>query len=289
MLRQIIINADDFGCTPGVSQGILEAHLNGIVTSTSVMVNMPTAEQWVKTALEEALDLGLGLHLNLTTGRPVSRLKDVEGLVDADGVFYPKRELLDRLPTIDPAYVERELLAQVARFEQITGRLPDHLDSHHHITYMSPPTMKLMAKLARELEVPMRRPLPGGDDISAAADFLEALGGFTNRVYVEELAAVIQGYTAHISTPMPDHLNIEFHDEQTTLGDLLLILLHVPEGITELVCHPAYVDDELRQMSNYVEPREAELAALTHPSARELLNSEFIQLLNFGDLKLFAR
>ena len=63
MLRQIIVNADDFGYTPGVSQGILEAHLNGIVTSTSVMVNMPAAEQWVKTALKEAPDLGLGLHL----------------------------------------------------------------------------------------------------------------------------------------------------------------------------------------------------------------------------------
>ena len=61
------------------------------------------------------------------------------------------------------------------------------------------------------------------------------------------------------------------------------------EGITELVCHPGHVDDELRQTASYVEPREAELAALTHPSARELLNSEFIQLLNFGDLKLFAR
>lgn len=288
MLRQVIVNADDYGYTPGISQGILDAHRNGIVTSTSVMVNMPAAEAWVKTALEEAPDLGLGLHLNLTTGRPVSKLEDVEGLARADGFFHGKRDLINLLPTIDPAHVERELLAQVARFEAIAGRLPDHLDSHHHITYMSPPTMKLMVKLARELEVPIRRPLPGGDN-AAAADFLEALGGFTNRAYVEELADVIQGYSAQINTPMPDHLNVEFHDEQTALGDLLLILLHLPEGVTELMCHPGRVDDELRQTTNYVEPREAELAALTHPSAREVLNSEFIQLLNFGDLKLFAR
>lgn len=291
MLRQLIVNADDFGRTPGVSQGIIRAHQEGIVTSTTVMVNMPAAEEWVRRAAEEAPELGIGLHLNLTAGQPVSAPGDVPDLVTASGGFHSKDALLARLPTLDVTQVEREMLAQVARFQEIAGHLPDHLDSHHHITYLSPPTVKLMVKLARELDIPIRNPLPApADDPEHVVRSLErVVGGLPNRAYVEEMIDIIRGYTRQAGVRMPDQLNADFYGERAILGDLLLILLDLPEGITELMCHPGEVDDALRAVSGYAEERGMELAALTHPSTREVINTEFIQLLNFGDVTLFAR
>lgn len=287
MLRQLIVNADDYGYTPGTSRGILRGHQEGIVTSTSVMVNMPAAVEWVPKAVGEAPDLGLGLHINLTAGAPVSLPGDVPDLVAPGGGFYPRDTLIGLMPGLDITQVEREMLAQVARFEEIAGRLPDHLDSHHHITYLNPPIIKLMVKLAHELDIPIRNPLPGDPENTeqVAAKIAALVGIAPDRAYLEEMVDIIRGYVSSAGVRMPDRLNVEFFGETATLGDLLLILLDTPEGVTELMSHPGEVDDELRASSGYLESREAELAALTHPGAREVVNSEFIQLINFGDLK----
>lgn len=287
MLRQLIVNADDYGYTPGTSRGILKAHQSGIVTSTSVMVNMPAAAEWVPKAIAETPALGLGLHITLTAGEPVSLPDDVPDLVAPGGGFYPRDTLIGLMPGLNITQVEREMLAQVARFEEIAGRLPDHLDSHHHITYLNPPIIKLMVKLAHELDIPIRNPLPGDPDDTeqVAAKIAELVSIAPDTAYLEEMVDIIRGYVSSAGVRMPDRLNVSFFGERATLGDLLLLLLDTPEGVTELMCHPAEIDDELRATSGYLEPREAELAALTHPSAREALNSEFIQLINFGDLK----
>lgn len=287
MLRQLIVNADDYGLTPGVSRGILKAHQAGIVTSTSVMINMRAAEEWLHTAQAGAPELGLGLHINLTTGSPVSQPGDIPDLVRPNGTFHPHEEIIGLLPTIDITQIEREMLAQVARFEEITGKLPDHLDSHDHIAYLSPATVKLLIKLAQELSIPVRNPLPAGD-FSHQSDFLhrQMRNRFT-RVYAEEMVDILHSYAEKGDIVMPGHLVSGLYGDGATLGNLLLLLLDVPEGLTELMAHPGEVDADLPKWSTYIEKRQDELDALTHPSAREVINSEFIQLLNFGDIKLF--
>ena len=85
MLRQLIVNADDFGFTEGVSRGILRGHHEGIVTSTSVMINFPAALDWVSRARQDAPDLGLGLHLVLTAGRPAAPHDRAGGLRGQSG------------------------------------------------------------------------------------------------------------------------------------------------------------------------------------------------------------
>ncbi len=87
MTKCLVVNADDFGRTAGVSQGILEAHLNGIVTSTTVMANLPGAAQAVRQALVEAPNLAMGVHLNLTQGTPISPPDALPGLVTPGGGF----------------------------------------------------------------------------------------------------------------------------------------------------------------------------------------------------------
>lgn len=286
MLRQLIVNADDYGTTPGVSRGILRAHSEGIVTSTSVMINMPAAAEWTRRAVEEAPDLGLGLHFTLTAGPPVSDQADVGSLVGSDGSFLPRQTIAMNAHRLDRAQVEREMRAQIEAFTRIAGRAPDHLDSHHHITYVSPPLAQLTITLAAELGVPIRNPLPTHEDIPALAAWIDRQVGYApGEAYVAELANILGAMTSSAGVRTPDAFVAAFYGDRATLGDLLLVLLDLPEGISELMCHPGEVDDELRAKSGYLDQRETELAALTAPSTREVLNTEFIQLLNFGDLQ----
>src|SRR5262245_24357839 len=96
--RYLIVNADDYGLSPGLNAGVLAAHREGLVTSTSLMANQP----WAAEAVAAAPDtLGLGLHLNLTAGEPCARAAQVPSLVGADGRFLR----LDRLAEIGRAHV----------------------------------------------------------------------------------------------------------------------------------------------------------------------------------------
>lgn len=287
MLRQLIVNADDFGYTPGVTRGILRAHREGIVTSTSVMINMPAAAESLEMAHREAPRLGLGLHLALTAGPCAAPPHEIPDLVRSDGIFRNKGEFLTGLHTLDMQQVERELRAQIARFEALAGRKPDHLDSHHQVTYLSPPLAALMVQLARELDVPIRRPLPGGSDAveRGAGLLLDVVGGVPGRAYAEEMAEILVTFMRQGGIATPDHFIADFYGEGVNLGELLLMLIALPEGVTELMCHPAEVDDALRASSTYTDRRADELRWLTHPSAREVINSEFIQLITFADIK----
>src|SRR4051812_35977187 len=91
--RQLVVTADDFGISRGVNRGIVEAHRNGLVTSASLMPNLPSAEDAL-TRATTCPDLGLGLHLTLTAGRPLSPPDRVPTLVDADGQFHVLGSLL---------------------------------------------------------------------------------------------------------------------------------------------------------------------------------------------------
>ncbi|MBN1428723.1 MAG: ChbG/HpnK family deacetylase [Anaerolineae bacterium] len=269
MPRYLIVNADDFGHTKGVSEGILRAHRDGIVTSTSVMVNKPAAEEAIRLALEFAPRLGLGLHLNLTSGKPLLPVEHIPDLVQADGVFHHPKALKLLLQVIDMSQVEHELRAQIERFIRIAGRAPDHLDSHHYVTYWLPSIVSMMLQIAQEQGIPIRNPFGEGVDMEDRQD-----------VVLEECA--VRDVLRCSQTPMPDRFLDRFYDEQTTLGDLLNVLFDVPEGISELMCHPAIVDDDLRNSSTYSDRRADELMALAHPAPRELIAFAGIELISFG-------
>lgn len=282
MSRYLIVNADDFGYTPGTSKGIIKAHKQGIVTSTSVMVNMPAAAESVKLALKEAPFLGLGLHLNITAGVPVLPLEEIPDLVNEQGAFDKKQTVVERLPVIDMEQVEQELRAQVTAFSRMAGRPPDHLDSHHHITYLSPPMGALMIELSRDLGVPIRKPFPA--DEAVAAQLLKEFASLPNDAVAEEMINVLTYFFKEPGLMTTDGFIGEFFGERIALGDLLNFIIDIPEGYTELMCHPAEVDDDLVNTSNYAEPRAKELAALTHPSLREMMITQGITLKTFGDL-----
>jgi len=138
--RILIVNADDFGLSPGVNRGIVEAHRHGIVTSTSAMVRPAAAIESAQLA-RELPHLSVGLHVVL--GEWVYHL----------GEWQTRYEVVPL--SAGPALVESEVRRQVAAFIEIFGRPPTHLDSHQHL-HRHEPLRSIMRRLAAELGVPLR-------------------------------------------------------------------------------------------------------------------------------------
>ena len=247
--RILIVNADDLGRTHGINAGVFAAHRHGLVTSATLMVGFAAAEEAAR-ELAGHPDLGIGLHVTLTGAAPTLPAARVPSLVGADGRFAARPEAMGDL---DPREVRAEIEHQLERFEDLTGRPPTHLDSHHH-SHRHPVVRDVLIEVARERALPLR---------SASDDVRRALR-----------AAEIQ---------TTDRFVDRFYGEATTLDVLLDILRGLEPGTTELMCHPGHVDDELRAGSSYAMERERELAVLCHPAARALAAELGLRLARFGE------
>jgi len=247
--RTLIVNADDFGLTRGVSRGILEAGASGIVTSTTLIVNRPLEPALVDEL--KASELGVGLHMNLTLGAPVANPKRVPSLVDAEGTFVRDAREAAKRASKDEARIE--LGTQIDEFRKIMGRFPTHLDTHHHIGRHEP-ILELVLDFARAIKVPVRSQ---DDGVRAAA--------------------------RRLTLRTPDHFMGESGpDPYWSAERVLEHLASLPGGVTEFMTHPGYFDDDLAY-SRYGKQRETELAGLTDPRAREAVAQEAIRLAHFGN------
>ena len=211
-MKRLIVNADDFGLTAGVSRGILEAHRHGIVTSTTVLINC-----FGDDSLFDALGasgLGIGLHLNLTLGKPLSPPGAVRSLVDGDGQFIRDAGAVAARLRADEA--EREIRAQVDAFVSRFGGKPTHLDTHHHIGCY-PPVRGIVLDLALSFGVPVR----AAD--SETRETARRRGLLTSDHFFGE------------SGP----------DPYWTADRTLAHLASLPDGVSEFMTHPGYFDETL--------------------------------------------
>jgi len=284
-MKQVIVNADDLGLTPGVNRGIVEAHRKGIVTSTSVMITLPDAPAGLELALTEAPNLGLGLHLTLTAGRPVLPAARVPSLVDDNGQFYPIHAWPAAMETFDSDHLRAEIEAQFEEFTRRVGRKPDHLDAHHHAAYLHPAALRAVCDLAVEHGLPIRSPMLDQPDAHSGVLVREMLCGLRP----ERLPALLESLRAALDAGprprWPDTLVLDYSTERPTLAALLVTLTTLPDdSITEIMCHPGYADDPLRAVSTLIESREEELLHLTHAATRECVQSEGIKLVTFAAL-----
>ena len=249
--RRLIVNADDFGVTEGVSRGILRAHREGLVTSTTVLASLP-AQPELDAVARDSAGLGLGLHFNLTLGRPVSPPETVGSLVDAEGRF--GRDLAVLQERARPDEVRRECEAQIEAFTRRFGRGPTHLDSHHHAHRLSR-VMDAVVDVVLAARLPLRSQDPGFRDGLRRRDIA------TTDSFVGD--ADVEPYW--------------------TTERLLDQLATLPLGLTELMCHPGFFDEHLAY-SRYGRQREVELATFCDPEARATLERLDIQLCHFGAL-----
>lgn len=232
-MRALIVNADDFGLTSGVTRGILRAHDEGIVTSASLMVLPPAARE--SSALAAARPaLSVGLHVDLGEWAYLEgEWVEIHSVVDLD----------------DEVAVAAELDRQLELFRAFTGGDPTHLDSHQHI-HRGEPAQGVFRERAARLGVPLR------DDTAA----VRYCGSF-------------YGQSGH-GEPVGGALSVE---------SLLGILTALPEGVTELGCHPGELDG---LCSTYAAERLVELETLCDPRIRDAIAAEHIRLFSFHDVGL---
>jgi len=250
--RLLIVNADDFGRSAGVDDGIVRAHRGGIVTSATFMTNAPTTAHAASLA-RATPTLDLGVHLVVTYARPLSDPARIPSLVREDGSFWRPGELLAR--PIDRTEALNEYRAQYARARELVGREPTHIDTHHWV-HDHPALSWAVVELARQTGVAARTHTP------AQRDEYRAKGVRTT-----------------------DHFTREFqHPGHIGLDDLLALLARLEEGVTELMCHPGEPDPDLVATSAYARERPLELAVLTDRRVRDALERERITLTTFAAL-----
>ncbi|MEZ0397269.1 MAG: carbohydrate deacetylase [Anaerolineales bacterium] len=272
MTVRLIVNADDYGRTAAVDEGIRAAHLEGIVTSTSAMMNLPGVEDELRLALKQTPALGLGVHLVLTSGRPLLPPEQVRSLVDADGNFWRPGAFLERLASLDPDQVRAEWRAQVEKFRGATGRNPTHLDSHHHASYFSEMLFSAMLELADECQAPIRNPLADSGKQGFPAELMNSVREFVPHLMAEHRSR------------RPDHFVCDFYDQGATKASLLAILDSLHEGTTEIMTHPGLYTDELARLSSYAAQREIEFQILTDAEVAEAVSQKGIELITFAAL-----
>jgi predicted glycoside hydrolase/deacetylase ChbG (UPF0249 family) len=245
--RRLIVNADDFGLTPGVSAGILAAHRHGIVSSTTLLATA-AIDAGQLAALRDG-SLGVGLHVNLTLGRPLSGARS---LVDVDGRFV--RDANHAVARANARDVEREVTAQIEKFASLMRREPTHLDTHHHVGLLSPVTQVIL-DAARRLGVAVRS---------------------------QNETARARALTAGLRTP--DHFFGESGPgPYWSLACTLAHLRALPPGVSEFMAHPGWCDDAL-SYSRYGRQRETEMIGLGTVAARAVVASLGITLCHFGEL-----
>ncbi|NWG07649.1 MAG: ChbG/HpnK family deacetylase [Chloroflexi bacterium] len=269
MPKRLIINADDYGRSPEISRGIREAHLRGVVTSTTCMMNIRTTARDIAMALHETPDLKMGIHLVLTAKKPILPRQWVKSITDEDGNFLKPKAFFTDLPNIDILEVKAEWRAQIEAFIAASGEKPSHLDSHHHSSYASSGLFKAMLELAKEYDCPIRYPVPSN---GVPTEFAET---------ARHAPTLLQEFDPR----RPDHFIAAFYDEGATKENLLDILSKLPDGISELMCHPGYVDQEFAEKESiYNFQRNREVTILTDPAIKQAIKANNIELISFANL-----
>lgn len=212
-MKCLIVNGDDLGLSPRVNRGIVNAHENGILTSTSLIVDAQGSEDAVLLASKRpALDIGLHVVLTETAAAP-----------------------------------EAEIERQFARFIELTGQAPTHLDSHHHV-HRNPRLLPAFCTVVDQHRLPLRD--------HSGVNYIGAFYGQWDGVT---------------------------HLDAISAAALIGILeTQVQEGFNELCCHPGRADEEL--VSSYVQEREIELETLCSPAVAAAIEQKAIRLVTFRDL-----
>lgn len=276
---RLVVNADDFGLSPAISRGILRAHRDGIVTSTSLLGNV-TDLDGARAMLAEAPELGVGVHLALSGGSPVSPADRIPSLVTPDGRFHARGQdfitawMRGRILADD---VQRELDAQVARIRD-AGVAIDHLDTHRHLGFL-PMVGRAVEEVARRHGIAGIRSAVERPTLAwvteprrgLEAGLLTGLGWLTRRqLGVRRHGPQSWGY---VESGHLDEIRI------------LEILGRLTPGPHELICHPGEDDPaggRVEEPRHY--QRAGELTSLTSDKVRRALGQRAVALCRWGDL-----
>jgi predicted glycoside hydrolase/deacetylase ChbG (UPF0249 family) len=302
-VRRLIINADDFGLTPGVNRGILRTHDEGVVTSTTLMANAAAFDDAAQLALAQSKPrgLGIGCHLVLVDGEPLLPAEKVRSLIESDNCIggdggdgkvafrrsltsFAGRAVRGRL---DSAEIEAEAAAQFHKI-QSAGIELSHFDAHKH-AHLFPSVLKPVLRAARSCGLrALRNPFAPVKPL-AFAHLLRRPHLWKRYSEVRVLRGFAQRFRELVAAEGMVTTDGTFGIVVTGALDATLfeaIVGCIPEGTWELCCHPGYNDADLARIRTRLrESREHEMNVLTSAAARETLEKHGIELISYWDLQ----
>lgn len=287
-MKQLILNADDFGLTQGVNEGIVRAHREGVLTSTTLMATGEAFEDAAGRARENP-GLGVGCHLVLVGGRPVSPAQQVASLVDKHGSLPGSLGLfVARLSAgrIRIEEIERELRAQIEKI-RTAGIEPTHLDTHKH-THAHPRVMEAVGKVAQECGIlRVRKPVENLRDSWATSrgngdrDAAQMVAAAAVRAVEPAFAAIGRRFKLR----WPDNFLGLAMTGRLGAEALRRMIENLPEGNTEIMLHPGVCDEELKKcVTRLREQRQTELDALLDAGVKSAVAEQGIRLISYREL-----
>lgn len=247
----LIINADDFGFTSDVNEGIVESHRQGILTSTTLMANGAAFEEAAALAAATPT-LAVGAHLTVVGGRSV---RNPNQALPASLAALVAAVLRGGIPLYE------EFAAQIRKIR--TAGVPiTHLDTHKH-AHLLPPVALALARVSREFGIPwVRRPL-----------YASGLGSISQRILSRAGCRMTDRFEGYSDTGRLS--------EERLIG----VLRNLSAGSTELMCHPGYLREELAAARTRLkQQRRQELAALTSPKVRRVIEEAGIRVTDYRRL-----
>ena len=287
-MRNLIVNADDLGWTDGVNRGIADAHRQGLVTSTSLLAN--------GRAFDSALDvargnpaLGVGVHLNLSDGPPTASPENVRGLLNSENCLEDGPEtLLLRIASrsLPLEEIEREWDAQIQKVRE-AGIHPTHVDGHKHVQ-MLPGLFEIAVRLAKKHGIRAIRVSHEESRLRAVlATDGEQKTGVVLKQRVQARGLKLLAPHAREMANRQGLVTTDYFCGIAQTGVLHRtgverLLESLPDGTTELMCHPGYFDDALHASPTRLqESRQTELQILTDPAVRKLVATRGIRLISY--------
>lgn len=255
-MKHLIINADDFGYSKAVNLGIMESHINGVLTSTTLMANMPGVDHAVS-LLKDMPNLCVGAHLTLTCGKPMLGEK-VSTLIKENEYFFKLKDVENKVVQMDTNEIYEEWKTQI-RYLLKKGVNLSHIDSHHHVH-----TFKEHEEIIKVLSEEFNLPVRNCNNV------------LKNKIRFLDLCNY---------NPIR---NMEEKYENVRIECFKLIEEIIKKNIqyenTEAMCHPAFLDSYLLENSSFNIARIREVDILCDQLMRDLINKYEIKLCNYKNI-----
>lgn len=282
-MKQLIVNADDFGLHPLINAGIIKGHQEGFITSTSLMPSAPCWQEAVRLAKENPR-LGIGVHLTLVGGVPsVLPKEQVSSLLDDDGLFLPDYVAFAKRyygGAVKRSELEAELRAQLERALSCGVNIT-HIDSHQH-THVLPGINSLVLKLSNEYNI-IRVRIPK-EGYLFTGGFQTGVGRLIGRSGLSFCADMAALRADSLGLRHPQHFYGMLAGGHLNAQLIANILRQLPEGVSEIMTHPGLDSAALGKAFSWQYHWREELDAYLDAGNKALLKELGIEPVSFAAL-----
>ena len=274
-MKKLIISADDYGYSTNISRGIRDAHAKGVLTATSAIMNIATPVKDIYTAMKETPDLAIGIHVNIYNGKPVSDPSKIKTLVDDQGNFLGKKGLVKNFGNVDMDDIETEIRAQVDLLVE-TGCQLDHINFHGiDSIWLSPKLWELLLQICVDYDCPTRTPFNFAANFVEGNTYFEDIGLRREDIYATYKLQmdILKKYPLFYADSVDTNIIVDQSAEK-----LAERIKHLPDGLSEYVCHAGYSDAELAKYSSVTTERDKTVEILIDPIVKQAVEESGVYL-----------